>query len=285
MSPARRQHYSIVRHLAWSIWLNHDPRRCLVAVIAADFLATYDASGSENDRDGTLVVVGLVATEHKWNRFELEWQTVLDRFDVPYLHMKELNHRHSGEGVYAKWKDDTETPKLFLRALVKVLKRGINKAFCYATVLPDYKEINQEFRLREGVGSPYVLTAGSCYDLANAWMRKKYPKHSILHVFEQGDCGQQDFKRLVKRHNKLIIQLPKLHPETGEILKPFQGADLFAGVYRNAANKRGKVRRFEDYGEVFTDLAKMLPQRVLIFHKEVLRARCEANPDQCPKRG
>jgi hypothetical protein len=115
-------------------------------------------------------------------------------------------------------------------------------------------------------------------------MKKKYPKHFILHVFEEGDCGQRDFKRLAKRHNKLIIQLPKLNPETGEMWKPFQAADLFAGAYRNAANKRGKVQRFEDYGEVLTTLARMLPQRSLIHHRETLRAACEANPDKCPKR-
>jgi len=255
------------------------------AVIAAEFLAAYDASGSENDRNGTLVVVGLVATERKWDRFELEWQAVLDQFEVPYLHLKELNHRHSGEGVYAKWKNDDETPKKFLRALVKVIKRGINKAFCYGTVLPDYKEVNQEFRLREAVGSPYVLTAGSCYDIVNEWGRRKYPKRSVFHVFEQGDCGQKDFKKRIKRQNKLIIQVPKIDPGTGEMLKPFQAADLFAGAYRNAANKRGKVRRVEDYGDVLSELARMLPQKALIHHRGTLRAICEANPDQCPKRG
>jgi len=138
--------------------------------VFAEFFVAYDASGSENDHDGTLVVVGLVAAERKWNRFEQEWQAVLDRFEVPYFHMTELNHRASGTGAYAKWKDDD------------------------------------------------------------------------------------------------------------------QGLLLRDRAYRSAAKKRGTVRRFEDYGEVLTDLAKMLPQRALIQHRETPLAMCEANPDKCPKR-
>jgi hypothetical protein len=176
MTPAGRQHYSFIRHLAWSVWLNHDPNGCIVTV-SNEFFAAYDASGSENDRLGVLVVVALAASEHKWTTFENEWRRVLKEFEVPYLHVKELNHRHSGVGVYAKWKDDDVTPKLFLKKLIKALRIGINKTFCYGTVLRDYREINAIFKLREGAGSPYVLTAGSCHDLVNNWMATKYPKH------------------------------------------------------------------------------------------------------------
>jgi hypothetical protein len=279
MSPARRRRYSVVRHLAWSIWLKYDPERCLVT-----FMAAYDASGSENDRDGTLVVVALVATERKWEKFYSGWHGVLERFDVPYFHMKELNHRHSGEGIYAKWKNDDETPKLFMRALVKAIKGGINKAFSYATDLDDYQDINAIFKLREGSGSPYVLTAGSCHDQINNWIKRRYPKHPIFHVLEKGDCGQRDLERLAKRHKQVLIPLPKINPETGYPWEQFQAADLMAGAYRNAALKRGKVQTFEEYGEVFTDLARMLPQKSLIHHRATLLAMCEANPVKCPKR-
>jgi hypothetical protein len=106
----------------------------------------------------------------------------------------------------------------------------------------------------------------------------------MLHIFEKGDCGQRDLERLAKRHNRLVIPIPKINPETGERWIPFQGADLVAGAYRNAANKRGQVLRFEDYGEVFNELAATLPQKALMHHRATLRALCEAHPDTCPKR-
>ena len=64
----------------------------------------------------------------------------------------------------------------------------------------------------------------------------------------------------------------------------FQAADLFAGAYRNAANKRGRVLRMEDYGDVFNDLVVMLPQKSLIFHEANMRAACEAAPEKFPRR-
>src|SRR5688572_3078575 len=116
MTPARRQEYSFIRHLAWSVWLNHDPKRCLVATFAT-FTTYYDASGSEGDKTGVLVVVGLVANEYKWVRFEKEWAAVLKEFDVPYFHRKELGEeRKAGTGVYAKWKDDDVTPRQFVQS-------------------------------------------------------------------------------------------------------------------------------------------------------------------------
>jgi hypothetical protein len=283
MTPARR-HYSIIRHLAWSIWFNHDPKKCFVMVTSGQFVAAYDASGSDGDKTGTLVVTGLVANEYKWNRFEDEWRAVLRKFDVPYLHMKELGDRHRGSGVYAKWKDDEATPRVFLRALCKVLRRRLHKTFCYGTVLDDYWEVNKQFRLCERVGRPYVFTAASCYDQVNAWMRRKYPKAPILHVFEDGDVGQRDLKRLAKKHNQIIIPLPKINPTNGEWHPPFQGADLVAGAYRRASNMRGMVTAFEDYGEVFNELAEMLPQKSLIHHKDVMLKNCLANPAEFPPR-
>ena len=40
---------------------------------------------SENDADGTLVVIGLAATEAKWGKLERQRQGVLEQSDVPYL--------------------------------------------------------------------------------------------------------------------------------------------------------------------------------------------------------
>jgi hypothetical protein len=230
------------------------------------------------------VVVALVATEEKWLKFENSWREVLSDFDVPYLHLKELHHRHSGTGIYAKWKGDQRTPTAFLSALTKVIKKGINKTFCYGLVLRDYRDINKEFKLREGVGSPYVLTAASCFDQVDQWMKAKHPRNPIMHVFEQGDCGQKDFERLARSRKRVVVPIPKTSPETGEPWVQFQGADLVAGAYRSAGNKLGLVSSFEEYGEVFNQMAVTLPQKSLIHHKETLLAMCRLHPDKCPRR-
>jgi len=249
------------------------------------FTAYYDASGSEDDKDGVLVVVGLIANEYKWVRFEREWHAALEKFDVPYFHMKELGKdRKAGTGVYAKWKDDDVTPRLFVRRLLKVIRRQTNKMFCYGTILKDFRGVDETYRLHEEVGSPYVLTTASCYDLVNKWGRVNYPKDRGIHILEDGDCGQRDFLKLAKRMGQKPFTLPKINKETGEWFIPFQGADLIAGAYRHAANRRGTVRTFEDYGEVFTDIANKLAQKSLIYDRRTLVAMCKAQPDKFPKR-
>lgn len=253
-------------------------------MVFRDFFAAYDASGSESDPEGTLVVAAMVAHSHKWERFEREWKDVLDTFEVPYLHLKELNHRHSGAGVYAKWKDDDDTPRQFLQALIKVLLRGVNKTFLYATVLQDYQRVNRRFKLLEGQGSPYVLTAGACYVAVDQWMASKRPGEPRLHIFEEGDNGQKGFTKLLEKHGQSAILLPKNDPRTGEPWPHFQAADLVAGTYRNAAGKMGMVTSFDDYGEVFNTLVHKLPQRSKIWHFDTLLAMCLRDAGQFPRR-
>ncbi len=280
MTPARARPYSPIQHLAWIAWLNHDPARCFVTT----FGAFYDASGSEDDPKGALVVIGLAATEEKWLKCELAWLQVLAKYGVPYFHLKELNNRSDPTSVYAKWKDDDDTPKEFLRDLIQVVKHGTNKTFCYATVLEDFAEVDQVFHLRRGAGSPYVLTAGSCYDLVNIWMKKKHLKDRILHVFEAGDCGQRNLLKLARRLGHAPVTVPKKDPVTQGWYVHFQACDLIAGAYRRAANMRGEVERFEDYGEVFTRLAKRLPQKSQVYNKQVLLDMCKLFPEKYPKR-
>jgi len=277
MTPTRGG-YSFIRHLAWSLLLNHDPKRCIVTA----FTAHYDASGSEADKqpEDVLVVVGLLANEYKWLRFEREWLAVLKTYKVPYFHRKELgDDRRKGVGVYAKWANDEDTPRKFVRALVKVIRRQTHKTFCLGLVLEDYAYVNSIYQLREGVGSPYVLAAARCYDRVNAWGREHYPKNKSLHIFEEGDCGQKDFLKLAKTLGHRPQTMPKKDKETGEWFIPFQGADLVAGAWRHAASRRFRVASLEDYGEEFNEIATPRARDAKVLHRANLMAWCKSNPN------
>ena len=80
--------HSVLRHLAWSIWLNYDPDKRLMAM----YSCYYDASSSQDTATKPLVVVGLLSTMKKWLKGDKEWEGVLFDFGVPYLHMKEFAH-------------------------------------------------------------------------------------------------------------------------------------------------------------------------------------------------
>jgi hypothetical protein len=67
----------------------------------------FDESGDEHDaQHAALSVAGYVGDTTSWSTFEERWRGALKEFDVPYLHMRELQHRR---GAFATWaKGDTE---------------------------------------------------------------------------------------------------------------------------------------------------------------------------------
>ncbi len=282
MTPVQEgRHYSFIGHLANALWLSYDPNRCVVIA----FNGYYDASGSEND-DGALIVVGLAATERKWLHFGSRWKAVLKNFSVPYFHFKELNRR---EGPYASddWKND-ERPALFLQTLIRELKLGVNKVFVDGVLLHDFYNINQIYRLKEGFGGAYALTAGTCIRSANNWVERKHRHAKILHVLEKGDCGQKELRKLCKREQLEPFLKAKVDKRTGEWFMPFQGADLVAGLYRPyfVAKRYNNTVRFNRpfLFEAFQQIRRMLPQQGGGHDRRTLERMCKEHPDEFPLR-
>lgn len=226
-----RPRYSFLNHLASAIWLNHDPSRCWMAVLTK-FTAYYDASGSQGDKGGAVLVVGMVSTEKKWARLEGEWLEVLRDFRAPYFHMKEFVH---GAGPFKPWRDDYDKRASFLKDLMRVAKRGVNKSFGHGVFLADYRLLNQHYRFSEKFGGAYCFSAGACLASIKKWMRGKYSHARIAHIFEKGDSGQGELRRLVPLYELTAITVKeKVDPNTGEWFVPFQVADLIAWEFRRA---------------------------------------------------
>ena len=98
------------------------------------FVAFYDASGSEEDRDGSLYVVGYAIHRAEVAKLDRDWSAVLRRFEVPYFHMKEFA---PGVGPFAPWRDDTDKRRNFLEQLFRVVKKDVNKSFGHGFPLAD----------------------------------------------------------------------------------------------------------------------------------------------------
>src|SRR6266699_697635 len=100
LTPARPTIYSPMRHLASAVFLS---RRGAGGHMAL-FHSYGDTSGTQSSRDGkTLVTVGVVATDKKWERFDKRWTLAMREFGVTELHMKDFAH---SVGQYKNWKGD-----------------------------------------------------------------------------------------------------------------------------------------------------------------------------------
>lgn len=121
------------------------------------FTTYCDASGQQDEKTDAIAVLGLVVRVTRWQRFEREWQGVLDDYRVPYFHMREYAH---SRGPFASWKGDEERRAAFCGQLIKVTKRAINKLFACGVWLADYHEVDAPERVlssavrRDSRGNP-----------------------------------------------------------------------------------------------------------------------------------
>ena len=86
-----------------------------------------DTSGTQSSPDGkTLVSVGVVATDTRWERFDGRWMAMMREFGVTELHMRDFAH---STGQYKLWKGDEPKRAEFLRRLTALAKGAITPVF------------------------------------------------------------------------------------------------------------------------------------------------------------
>jgi hypothetical protein len=79
-----------------------------------------DDSVDPNDpRHTFLTLAGYVATEENWNQFEDGRQEVLNKYDVPYFHMREFGDKC---GLYREIKKDKDRELAFLADLIGTIQ-------------------------------------------------------------------------------------------------------------------------------------------------------------------
>jgi len=266
---------STMRHLAWSVWLNHDPDKCWMAM----YTCYYDASSTQEESTRPLVVVGLLSTVKKWLKFEREWERVLEEFEAPYLHMKEFAH---SVGPFATWKNDDAKRAGFIGSLIKVLKRRVNMVFQYRLVPDVFHKFDREYMLTEAFGNPYAFTTMATVRLAQYWFESHYPKDQIEHVVEKGDAGQPRLLALFAGLPYVPALKPKVDPKTGQHLVPFQAADLLAyeaylNIFRHLKGQKQVIRRS------LAELRK-IPFRAHLCDDEVMQLVITQNPEACVPR-
>ncbi len=255
-TASRSRSYSVVYGLARSIWFNHDLARCWMSV----FTAYYDVSGQQSDKGGALIVAAVVATAEKHKEFA-----------------------HS-RGVYAEWKGKGPQRIAFLKQLIVVMKRHLNKSFSVWLPLAEFKDISARYDFPDALKQPFSFCATRCRRNVEKWMVKRYPGQRLAHVFESGDAGLGPFVDMTARVWKMPVTiLPKVDPRSGERLHQFEAADFLAwerhDIYSDdLAGERRQLR------ESFLAMHRHLPHDGQVFTGESLERMCRVNPEIYPAR-
>ena len=176
-------------------------------VMAVLFAGTFDDSGDQDDPQHNCASLGgYIGPADAWERFETGWKSVLDRFGVPYLHMREFKNP---TGHYAHLLNDRERMALFFGALANVI--GDSGLFSFGSVVRilDLKRFNAEFILDIDC---YSLTLYDC--LGNISLQ--FP----------GTGMELRLDRVSKAQNKIAVTHQYLasspsHPECFQNVKTF----------------------------------------------------------------
>ncbi len=108
--------------------------------------AYLDESGKDNDPQTPVVSVGgLVGSVEAWGAFEDNWQRRLDRWQIPYLHMKEILNR--GSGPFERFRDDRALMWEMLRDFVSAISSSDLFRVAHMVIKDHVRQFNVENNL------------------------------------------------------------------------------------------------------------------------------------------
>lgn len=198
----------------------------------------FDESGDDRDpQHSALSVAGYLGPAEGWPVFDAEWRSVLREFDVPYLHMRELQHRR---GAFKSWGKGTsgedDRTASFLGALAAVIGRAKLEAFGAVVVLSDLKRFNAE------TGADVDAKALGIYACALG-IRERYKTGVMELVLDRMDEGRVKVDR-ARRYAETDLYypfmrdfpefrvLPKDDPDGSQNTPALQAADFLAWEVR-----------------------------------------------------
>ncbi len=253
--------YSAVEHLAYSLWLNHNPKERHMAM----FTAYFDASGHSADTGvgACLFVTGFVASVERWLEFETAWLGHLDENDIePPFHMTDFI---SSKCQYASWKGQKAKRDTFLAKAVRIIKDHTRKPFSNGVVIEDLKRMFREFEVPAMPEEPYPWCAIQIFTFVNDWTKSQLnqgrvnPLDHLEYVFETGDLYRGKFMEIARDVYGIT---PKFMDKDSCV--PFQACDLVAWAHRRALSgyRKGEVRAPSAYA----DIMRHLPADASKFH-------------------
>ena len=229
---ASKRGVSALEHIARMLWLNAYHGDNLMALLYTGF---FDASGKK-DSHASVTVAGAVASARKWYRFEQEWVAVLKSEGVTDFHATDFA---ASLGEYKQWKGDTRRRSTFLKRLVEIIRRTVNKIFIVTVEMDAWNSVNKEYLLEEYFFSPFALAGYCVVDLLLQWQERREKRRNLKIIFEDGD-DLQDWRGLKKLcEGKAVV--PERFSKSAAI--PCQIGDLIAWKTRIASQNSLRINK------------------------------------------
>ena len=233
--------------------------------------AYLDDSGTDGDNP-FLVVGGLVATAEQWDRFGQELEQLDSELGAPPFHAKTFEKARHGHGFYASWSQSKRED--YLNRFLDIIGRRCFKAFATSLEKAAYRDIIQPHEtLRQYFYSQFVFSAVNCVHIVEEWRDEKYPRESLLFVFDRGNKNEGQLKEVAARIKGPDRLIEDIVPGDDAKLSPLRAADLVAFEWcaesRSAANPN-PTRKYSRYALLRLD---ELPHEWIRVDKDSLLRR------------
>jgi Protein of unknown function (DUF3800) len=213
-------------------------------VCYADESGTHDETGMEPGAEAA-VVAGYIGWKKDWDTVEIEWQRVLDRYDIEELHMQEFSDVKRGtenpDWPYRGWPPTKRDQ--FIHELIPIARdntlfslAGLVDVRSYNDILPGWMKAEYEH--------PYHFCFQLFFDQILAVLRDHMllpPGEQVAFFFDQ----QLEFKPLAEKRYTEIKALRDTEDRMGAFAfvnrrryRPIQAADLLAYRQRKVFTRK-----------------------------------------------
>jgi hypothetical protein len=266
------EHYQPTQGVPAQYSPNSDRSKVLVVPI---YTVYYDTSRMQDDPAGMIVTAGLAFTAPRWESFNAQWRLALDKCGLPYLHMADFV---SGNGPFDLLKGKYKERAWRIDLLADVVHHNVEMAFVTGVDLAAYRAVDAEYEVSEVYGGPYAFCADGCREQAASFLAGA-PRHAgsrhVAHVFEQGDAGQTDLRKLLRQDRIPVSFVSKTDALISEVSPHFQAADFVAWEYRRAVEAIGNKKQLRDMAMKIHDL---IPAETRFSYEDALRWLCAEVP-------
>lgn len=248
------------------------------------FTGYYDTGGTQGE--GRMVVTcGVVASVKEWDDFDVRWNRVMKKYDMSSFHMVKIAHWHKDSDI-SKWslvngkRDEMRRRKLLAELVGAAI--GIKMAFVRGASLDDYNAYNDQYYLTEKIGGAYTFAQAQCLLHSEGWLSaRREPQDQWGSIVEQGDAGQDAFRKFCKEQLKYMPTFTDKQNASGEDYTPLALADLIAYEHHNWYTKvaAAKVKGEREPGPetwrgIMRVIRESLPINAAIIEKTLLERFC-----------
>ena len=217
-----QKQYSAIEHLAYSVFLNHNPEVRLMAM----FTVYFDESGTHTESEA-VSVGGYLSTVDQWERFQNSWDEILKEAGIEFFHMTDHQNR---QGPYKNWSEFKH--RRVLEKLIIEIRSRTRVPIGASVPVADFAEYQKVCEASQEC-SAYTFCAVQCLSQVGEWADQYGHDEPIAYVLESGagfnkqldklrdELGGNEVRKKRYRFGSLTIADKRQ-------MNPLQAADILA---------------------------------------------------------